>query len=228
MIRLIILLIGLISPPYLKAEPALPKSLVLSYANHPAVIQYHLPVIKQAYEKLGIAVEFIILPFERDLMLIAKGATDGDVIRALPRIQKYKNLITVGQPLDNVRFAIFCRIGKTCTSEILYNPENIILVGLNINTFDFSANWRAKVYKVGIFEKFYSLFKSKRFDYFVYVLTKSESYQHNFEDVNSFMLADSPAYHVLHKKYSFMQEQVSNAIKQVLVENDYPTYDSEK
>ena len=215
MVRLIILVLCLISSSNLIAETALPKSLLLSYVAHPAVTQTHIPIIKQVYKNLGIGVKFFPAPTERGFLQMNSAVTDGDVIRPLARIVQYENLIKVGPVLDNVRFVIFCRAEKACTPEILNNPTITILTSVEFKAFEFSANWKANVYVISKLENFSDLFKSKKFDYFTYALSQRENYQHNFENVNYFVLKDMPSYHVLHKKYRFMQEQISAAIKQV-------------
>ncbi|TWX68065.1 hypothetical protein ESZ36_12420 [Colwellia demingiae] len=224
MFKSIILLTCVILSPYLVAETTLPKHLIFGYNYHPAVIQYHIPIIRQAYKNLGIATEFVAMPIERDLMQTSKGIIDGNVIKPLFRIKQYENLIAVSQPIDNARFVVFCRVSKPCNPNILQNPKNTILMGVGSKVFAYSDDWHAQVYKISDLGNFKELFESKKFDYFTYVLSQKTHYQHNFKNVKYFILYEEQVYHVLHKKYAFMQEQVNNAIKQILAERNDPLH----
>ncbi len=72
-------LLLLLTWPLSAQQPERPAKMTFSYVDHPAMVNFIIPVIRDAYQKLGIETDFIAQPSNRNLMLVEKNVVDGDV-----------------------------------------------------------------------------------------------------------------------------------------------------
>ena len=67
-------------------------------------------IVKAAYEKLGISVNFDILPGKRALMESSEGRADGDVHRIFEIGDEYPTLLRVPTPINYIEPSVFSKI----------------------------------------------------------------------------------------------------------------------
>ncbi len=67
-------------------------------------------VIKTAYQKLGIAVEFVVMPTKRALKQSNEGKVDGEIHRVWSIADSYPNLIRVPTPINYIDQVVFSSV----------------------------------------------------------------------------------------------------------------------
>ncbi|WP_343562144.1 hypothetical protein [Kiloniella sp. b19] len=90
---------------FYKVEGAAECSEVIrvGFVAHSEFDRQVLPILRQAYRKVGVEVAFVGYPAERQLQAVSKGQVDGDALRVALIENKYKNLVRVNIPLLTLR-----------------------------------------------------------------------------------------------------------------------------
>jgi len=101
----LIILITLSYTGYVSAS----SRVVLSGIKDAVNSDISLIVLKQAYGKLGIDVEYVPLPGERALQTANSGEVDGEVFRITNVQRKYNNLIPVPTPINILEGVAFSK-----------------------------------------------------------------------------------------------------------------------
>jgi len=207
--------------PLAAQQPQRPVEMTFSYVDHPAMVNFMIPLIRDAYQKLGIKTDFIAQPSNRNLMLVENNVVDGDVGYMRIVLEGYSNIISLEPPLISGIYTLLCQPKLPCKPSVLSDPEQIIV------TTSVSKLGLEKGYRVAIRSQFYvvndlatipKFVSSGRFEYAIYPSTASELELLNPAELRYVTLFDANLYHVLHKSFAFMAEDVSTALKQTLAE----------
>ncbi|MDF2177146.1 hypothetical protein P2G88_02665 [Aliiglaciecola sp. CAU 1673] len=204
----------------LKANAVEPLTKIsLSYLEHPSVVTRAIPIVRDAYQALGIELELVAMPASRLISSILQGQLDGDVVLAEDIFYPYPDIIAVGPPLSSVTFVLLCQPRVDCTAEILGNPT------ITIASTDESYNSVVRripnaagshIYKVNYLGKMPELVASGHFDYAFYVMSNDWPVPEGVKKLKRLPLFESYAYHVLHKKHADLVPRLHQAIANVL------------
>ncbi len=211
----------LLAWPLTAQQPERPARMTFSYVDHPAMVNFIIPVIRDAYQTLGIETDFIAQPSNRNLLLVDKNVVDGDVGYMRIVLDGYANIISIEPPLVSGIYTLLCQPNLPCDPSVLSDPEQTIV------TTSVSKHGLEKGYRVAIRSQFYvvndlamipKFVSSGRFNYAIYPSTATELKLLNPAELLYVTLFDANLYHVLHKKYAFMAKDISAALKQSLAE----------
>lgn len=89
---------------------------------------FYKPVIKRAYEQIGIAVTFEKVGGKRGLKLLNEGMTDADVIRYYVVTKDNTNVIAIEPQLSRGVSSLLCVKSVECHADIINNPTAGILM----------------------------------------------------------------------------------------------------
>ncbi len=203
------------------AAPPRPVKMTFSYVDHPAMVNFLIPLVRDSYQKLGIQTDFVAQPSNRNLLLVDKNIVDGDVGYMRIVLEGYPNLISIEPPLVSGIYTLLCQPGLRCVPEVLADASQTIV------TTSVSKNGLEKGYRAAIHSQFYvvndlamipKFVSSGRFHYAIYPSTEQELQRLDPAELQYVTLFEASLYHVLHKKYAFMADDVSQAFKQTLQE----------
>ena len=162
-------------------------------------------VISEAYARIGASVDFVYLPWLRDLIEADKGRIDGCAFRSMESLEGYKNLINIPTPLLNVKI-----VALSLDSDVeLGSPESADKYVLGVRRGDklalrMASKYGKKVYEVDSFEQLFALMKKKRVDAVLFEREFADSLASELitDDLNqSSPLGNSLLYHVINKKH---------------------------
>lgn len=200
-------------------EPERPTSMTFSYVEHPAMVNFVMPLIRDAYQTLGIKTEFIAQPSNRNLLLVDKNVVDGDIGYMRIVLEGYPNIISIEPPLVSGIYTLLCQAKIPCHAEVFTDPNQTIV------TTSISKNGLKKGYPKAIHSQFYvvndlamipKFISSGRFGYAIYPSTAAELKLLDPVKLQYVQLFEANLYHVLHKKYRFMAKDISAALQLAL------------
>lgn len=198
-----------------------PTKMVFSYINHPVIVKQILPVIEQAYARLGIEVAFVMQPSARNLKLVAKGVTDGEAVYSDLLIHSYPNLLIVEPPFFQSIFILLCHKSVSCAQQILKDERKTLVLtdasleGLQIK---YQQDLKMQLYSINSLDRIPKLIESGKMSYGIYVTTADDTSLTDYHNLQSTPLFTSSTYHILNEKHKALIPAVSAAIKAVLAE----------
>ncbi len=195
--------------------------MTFSYVDHPAMVNFIVPLIRDAYLKLGIHTEFVAQPSNRNLLLVDKNLVDGDVGYMRIVLAGYQNIITVEPALVSGVFTLLCQPTLPCTPAVLADAEQtVVSTSVSKNGMDvgYRGEMRSQFYIVNDLALIPRFIRSGRFNYAIYPTTEKELAQLDQTGLRYVKLFQSDLYHVLHKKYAFMAADISAALAATLAE----------
>ncbi len=187
------------------------STLSFGYVDHPEISPF-IEIVEQSYSDLNIKITLNIVGQENGLFALDKGVADGDIARSINGINRYDNIISVGQPLVVATNHLLCIKGKPCSIELLKNPKTeIIMTAGNIKGM---PNWmretfQAQAYLIDDYRTFNKLVKQKKFDYAIAILGADAKPSVLFDGYQSIALYNANIYHVLHKKHRQLAVEVA-------------------
>ncbi|MEP1447438.1 MAG: hypothetical protein ABJK37_15145 [Paraglaciecola sp.] len=202
-------------------EQKRPTDMIFSYVEHPTMINYLLPLIKASYGKMGIETHFVPQPSNRNLRLVEEAKIDGDVGYMRIVLGGYNNLITVEPPVVLGIFTLLCQPGLACNADVLAD-EKLTIVTTSATQTGLLKGYKGVVnagfYEVNNISVIPDFVSVKRFKYAIYPTSEKDLWRLNTANLNYVKLFDSNLYHVLHKKYQFMADEVEIALTQTIQE----------
>ncbi|WP_077033879.1 ABC transporter substrate-binding protein [Pelomonas sp. KK5] len=76
-----------------------------------------MAVLDKAYARLGIRVEFTLVPLRRSLLMANKGESDGDLMRTEQALQEFDQLLPIKVPVQRIVFFAYQR-GRDCPAHL--------------------------------------------------------------------------------------------------------------
>jgi hypothetical protein len=202
-------------------EQKRPKDMIFSYVEHPTMINYLIPLIRASYKKLDIDTHFVPQPSNRNLSLIESNKIDGDVGYMRIVLDEYNNLITLEPPVAMGIFTLLCQVEIPCNEEVLTDEnQTIVITSATQNGLfhGFKGNIKAKFYTVNNISIIPEFISVKRFKYAIYPTSEKDLWRLQTGNYQYAKLFESNLYHVLHKKYQFMADEISQALQSTLDE----------
>ena len=104
------------------------KNIIISSIVNEQTHELAKAIVRAAYKKIGISVEFIDLPARRALEWANSGKTDGDLARIDGTEKKFKNLIKISTPVTEFKGVVFTR--KIKKNILSWEDLNGLCVGI--------------------------------------------------------------------------------------------------
>jgi len=199
------------------SEGVRPQQLTFSYTSHPIVESVLLPVVRQAYQNLGIEVEFVAVESQRAHQLLRDGLVDGDVARLSEVAYRMQNVVLVTM-LDKLSLSLRCRPDIPCTTEDVNNTKLRIFMASSRTTLAFlNLNYKAELYPLRDWSQINEMYQQNKIERFLWIegtLTLSPV----VENVVVLPLDSKPLeiYHLLHKSYAYLVPQATAQIELLL------------
>lgn len=195
-------------------EGSLPPHIVLSYTPHPVIEGTLIPYLRQAYQNLGVQVDFVAIGDKRALLALASGLVDGDVAKLGDIQELVPDLILVDPPLEMLTVSLRCRPGIACKEEDLFDRRNTVYIPAGeVIRHSYQKRYRAQLYQVQDWVQLKNMYAKGRIDRFLWadgVLYSPEP----IDDVQVVPLNIDPPvlFHVLNQKHAHLARRVSEQL----------------
>lgn len=195
------------------------KLLKLSYLNHPNVTGYALPLIKQAYQDAGVDVAIHEAPSLRGFEEILSQRSDGNILVSLDLALLDPDIITVGPPIIDLEIVLLCAPQVKCDKTVLGNSKKVI-VATQTSMKDLQQRYpRAKLnpfYTVNLYDRLPKMIANQRFDYAIFAISPNLPMPAHLKKLQTFVLYNTTAYHILHKRQQHIADKVAPFIAKQL------------
>lgn len=198
-----------------------PVQMSMSYISHPVITGELIPLIEQSYRTLGIKTIFTEQPSAKNLKLVSEGVSDAEVAYSELLLEGYPNLVMVGPPLVTSVFVLLCVETVTCEASQLSDPNlSLVLTAASLAGMKskYAAGFKIKPYVIKRLQDVPKLLSQKRFTRGIYVITDRQLGLAEFEELKYSELFTSGTYHIINSKFSFMKEEIDQAIRETLRE----------
>lgn len=201
--------------------PHRPLKMTFSYVEHPTMLNYIIPIIRDSYQKLGIKTDFVAQPSNRNLLLVDKNIVDGDVGYMRIVLGEYQHIITVEPPLVSGIFTLLCQPNILCDASVLADSrQTVVATSVSKNGMEqgYKGVLKSQFYTVNDLAVIPSFITSGRFSYAIYPSSETELQRLDSATLRYVKLFDANLYHVLNEKYAYMADDISQALRQTLQE----------
>lgn len=204
-----------------QAKGTLPRVLVFSYTNHPTTQQYYLPIIRQAYQNLGIEIQLVEAGPDRFIQLYQEGKIDGDIGRTATLKQLLPRMQLVYQ-IDEMKISYHCSARVKCSPADLTDPALLIFTPVVKKVQDMvKLKISARTYEVNNWQQLLDMYQQQKVDRFIMV--DGKRFHTTLQlSLQRFFVPHLPIpfYHMLHHKHSQLTPLVAAEIAKVLA--SYP------
>ncbi|MDN4501630.1 hypothetical protein QX776_04425 [Alteromonadaceae bacterium BrNp21-10] len=196
--------------------PAIPQQVKISYVQHDAVINKYIPIIKSAYEHLGIDVSFVKVDIQRSLDVLNAGEVDADVIRSELVVKQNDNIRIVEPALGEMEVVLYCQNGLVCDESAMSSRRHILgLVGTLRKYHKLISEAKLSMVSFIDFNQMQRMFERGRIDYMINIIDPNSNFNHNIHIPHqTFNLYRLKTYHLVNKKLEPLLPQISQAIEQ--------------
>ena len=201
-----------------QAEDVMPSSVTITYAGHPQV-QRFIPLIEESYHALGIKTHMRPTPAERALIELNQGRVEADVIRLAMLIQDFDNIVPVPPMLGEVNYLLLCQKSSPCSTDLMWDPTKTGVVSshhVNYLQKRYQGRIKAHLYTMHMSQDPVNMLAKGRVDFALYVWEAAQSENQYAHQFNQIVLFQTPAYHVINRKYAFLIPQLSEQISKNL------------
>lgn len=194
------------------------------HANEPLVLgkpvdpiaEISSRVLEEAYNRIGIQVEFRQLPAERSLVQSDQGLLDGEVNRIKGIETAYPNLIRIPVPVNTVEQSVFS--AKHDFPVIGWASLKPYSIAIRIGTKVVEYNTRGMdVAAFPTYDKVFTLLSMGRYDVAVAASVTGLFYikKHNLKTIKRLSppLTKHPLYHYIHRKNEHLIPQITAVLK---------------
>lgn len=207
----LVLLASLISTPIYSQEK--PKRMVLASPGDSLPMVISANVLKAAYQRLGIELEFVDLPPKRSLLQSNREKYDGEVSRVWAITNEFPNLVRIPTPINYIEQVLYSTRKLDVTScEGLANFSFGIRRGVK-HAEDCSVHAR-KVLMFNDSDQMMKVLNAERIDFVINARLHGLSYEQN-EHFPKIMLIEPPLkrinlYHYLHNSNTMLVDELDN------------------
>ncbi|MFT6989387.1 MAG: hypothetical protein ACJASL_001358 [Paraglaciecola sp.] len=190
--------------------------MTFSYVDHPVIINDIIPIVQRAYLELGIQIELVMLPSSRNLKAVESGKVDGDIAFSVLLLKGRDTLVKIEPPFANSILVLLCLPDVQCNQEVLFDNNSAIV------STDTTHQGLMSFYSQPLSEAFYTinnlsiileLLVQERFKYGVYMFAESQAISPDIQHLQVIELFKTQTHHTIHKKYAFMKDEISAALK---------------
>lgn len=69
-------------------------------------------MLREAFDRLGMEVEFVSLPLSRSLLDLSQGDVDGVAAHFMAEVEEFDNLVVAPQPMARINYSVFSNAGS--------------------------------------------------------------------------------------------------------------------
>lgn len=178
--------------------------------------QIGVDILRIAYGRAEIPVEFQSMPLERALLMSTGGKRDGEVMRSLHVLDKYPSLKLVGVPLFKVVISAFSREGSTIS---ISSPDDLhdltVAYVRGVKAQERLVQNAKQSHAVSSVDQMFSMIKSGRVD--VGISGNISDLERVNADgkprvIASSVLIEIPLYHMLHESKGDVVDAISSIL----------------
>ena len=204
--------------------PAAAAEHVLSVVDHPGAHAMK-PLIKSAYQELGLTVRFETMPIGRRLLALQNGTTDGDVLARSNLQDKYTEVLRVGPPITRVDVLLVCPASVQCNNNVMMSEELTVVIDRG------SAMLLTEGMGLALPERHEyiespplrtSLFNRRRIDYFIYFKGNGIGGYSLTRAHQKHLIGSHQFYHYIHKRYASLAEPLGAALTEAVQRYNSP------
>lgn len=180
-----------------------------------------MPLLKKAYQNIGINPTFVLVNDQRALKLLNSGQIDADTAKSLETIPTYNNIVYLPTPISKIEVFFICQQAIKCDKSVL-NDKKLILGVIGANEFYRELLVASSIKKVGLtsFETLFKMFDQRKVDVAIivldaYTLPKLEKYP------NHSKIEEKLGYHLLNRKHKNIIPKLEQAISELLAEDNF-------
>lgn len=215
-LRLMFLVLTIGLSHSINATSLVPESITLSYISHPFIEDNVVPLMQRVYGELGIQVEFVLQPSQRNMYLASTGQTDGEVAYSELLINDHDNLVKVGSSLIDSQFTLLCHDSVKCDVAVLGDREiNVLITDASHGGMKhhYGNEFLANPYFISTLSSIPKLVEQERLYYGIYVTTKNDLSLEKYHHLNRQYLFSTATYHVLNDKLKHLVPLVSDKME---------------
>ena len=212
---LLLFYINCISPVAIAAEPSLASTqLQFRQALTSPAAQYSQALLNEAYNRLGINVSFVDVPFGRSLIESNKGTLDGEIARILRVTKQYPNLVAVPYVLFDTEVYLYIN-QQRCRNCTLETVPSLAFVRGSLVVEDLLKKLPAsrQVIGSGTIDTTRALFLSGKVDAVVFAAYRLNAAT-NFEFAEHSIMS-LPDYHLLHRNHQALLQPLAAMLFQL-------------
>jgi len=197
------------------------ESFLISYVEHEGLIKYYVPLLEQAYEKIGISPTFVLVNDQRALRLLDAGQLDADTAKSLESIDQYSNVIYLPEPISKIEVYFICQAELVCDKSVLQQEyKSLAVIGAQEFYSELLVGTKIQLVELTSFDVVFRMFEQQKVDVAIVVLDaytkpKLERYP------NHYKITEKLGYHLLHKEHANLTVPLSRAIQETLKENNF-------
>lgn len=194
-----------------------PEKLTFSYTSHPIVDAVLLPLVQQAYQNLGIEVEFVAVESQRAQQLLKDGLVDGDVARISAVANRIPNIVSVAL-LDKLSLSLRCRPDIQCNIEDVNNAQLRIFMASSRATLTLlDLNYKAELYPLRDWNQINVMYQQNKIERFLWIEGTLAS-SPVVDDAVILPLESKPLeiYHILQKSHAYLAPKVVKQLELLL------------
>lgn len=198
--------------------PASGAEHVISVVDHPGAHAMK-PVIRSAYQQLGLTVRFEPMPIGRRLLALQNGTTDGDVLARSNLQDKYSQVLRVGPPITQVDVLLVCPAEVRCDNSVLVSGEATVVIDRG------SAMLIREGLRMALPERHEyiespplrtSLFNRQRIDYFIYFKGNGIGGYAVTRAHKKHLIGRHQFYHYINQRHASLAKPLSAALTRAL------------
>jgi len=225
-LKQVVLICGLLMPSLLgsvvfaQADAGKARSVIISAIANEQTHALAKEIVRVAYERIGVGVEFDDLPAQRGLEWANSGRTDGDLARIDGTDKKFVNLIKISTPVTSFKGVVFTKnIERNILSWKDLNGLSIGIIG-GIRYSDIGTKGLDRVLARDMHHLF-KLLEKEHIDVAVAVLDagKIEVYQnHGGSNIHTIgqPLFEAPLFHFVHKRNKDLVPQLESVLQKMM------------
>ncbi len=191
---------------------------IVSYVEHEGIIHYYMPLLKKAYQRIGIDVKFVLINDQRALKLLNSGQIDADTAKSLETVHTYESIVYIPKPISKIEVFFLCQQTIQCDKSVLKDKKKILgVIGANEFYRELLSDSTIKQVELTSFETLFKMFDQKKVDVAIVVLD-AYSLPKLAKYPNHYKIEEKLGYHLLNKKHAHIMDKLQVAIDEILVE----------
>lgn len=196
------------------ASPTPAASLQFRQALNSPAGQFSQALLSEAYQRLGISVDYIDVPFGRSLIESNRGVLAGEIARVLQVTEQFPNLMTVPYVLFDTQLYLYVN-QQQCANCTLENVQSLAFVRGSLIVENLLKQLPASrsVISSGTIASTKNLFLNEKVDAVVfaaYQLQETASF-----DISEQLIMSLPDYHLLHRSHQALLEPLTAMLFQL-------------
>jgi len=206
---------------FAQAKTIPPIEYLIRYVEHDGIINYYVPLLDRAYQKIGIKPNFVLINDQRAMRLLDKGKLDADTAKSLESIENYQNITYLPTPISKIEVYFICQLNIKCDLSLL-TDRNLSLGIIGANEFyqELLRDSKIKLVEITSFNQLMSMFEQQKFDVGIIVLDDSTKTK-LMKYPNHYKISEKLGYHLIHTRNKHLIPLLEQAIIDVKVEGGF-------